>query len=138
MKRDIGGRGAQRAPVDIELLISNTLRIGVTVSVAVMLLGLVLTFAHHPDYFHSRPALGELTNSREVFANTLGAVMRGVRALRGQSIATLGILFLIATPVVRVAISVVLFAAQRDRRYVLITAVVLALLLTSLISGLGE
>jgi hypothetical protein len=29
-------------------------------------------------------------------------------------------------------------AAQRDRRYVLITAVVLALLLTSLMSGLGE
>jgi uncharacterized membrane protein len=50
----------------------------------------------------------------------------------------LGILLLIATPVVRVAISVVLFAVQRDRRYVLITAVVLALLLTSLMSGLGE
>jgi uncharacterized membrane protein len=61
-----------------------------------------------------------------------------VRELRGQSIAMLGILLLIATPVVRVAISVVLFAAQRDRRYVLITAVVLALLLTSLMSGLGE
>lgn len=138
MKRDIAGRGAQRAPVDIELLISNTLRTGVAVSVAVMLAGVVITFAHHPDYFHSRPALGELTSSREIFANTLGAVFRGVRELRGQSIATLGILLLIATPVVRVAISVVLFAAQRDRRYVLITAVVLALLLTSLMAGLGE
>jgi uncharacterized membrane protein len=123
---------------DIELLISVTLRTGVAVSVAVMLFGLVVTFAHHPDYFHSRPALGQLTNSREVFANSLGAVFRGVRDLSGQSIATLGILLLIATPVVRVAISVVLFAAKRDRRYVLITAVVLALLLTSLISGLGE
>lgn len=123
---------------DIELLISITLRAGVGVSVAVMLLGLVITFAHHPDYFHSRPALGELTNSREIFANSTAAVWRGVRDLRGQSIATLGILLLIATPVVRVAISVVLFAMQRDRRYVLITAVVLALLLTSLMSGLGE
>ena len=124
--------------IDIELLISITLRTGVAISVAVMLFGLAVTFAHHPDYFHSRPALGQLTNSREVFANTLGAVFGGVRGLRGQSIATLGILLLIATPVVRVAISVVLFAVQRDRRYVLITAVVLALLLTSLISGLGE
>ena len=123
---------------DIELLISTTLRIGVMLSVAVMLLGLVVTFIHHPDYFHSRPALGELTSSREIFANTTAAVLRGVRELRGQSIAMLGILLLIATPVVRVAISVVLFAAQRDRRYVLITAVVLALLLTSLMSGLGE
>lgn len=123
---------------DIELLISTTLRIGVMLSVAVMLFGVVITFIHHPDYFHSRPALGELTNSREIFANTTGAVLRGVRELRGQSIAMLGILLLIVTPVVRVAISVVLFAAQRDRRYVLITAVVLALLLTSLMSGLGE
>ena len=123
---------------DIELLISTTLRIGVMLSVAVMLLGLVVTFIHHPDYFHSRPALGELTNSREIFANTTSAVLGGVRELRGQSIAMLGILLLIATPVVRVAISVVLFAAQRDRRYVLITAVVLALLITSLMSGLGE
>jgi uncharacterized membrane protein len=123
---------------DIEVLISTTLRIGVMLSVAVMLFGVVITFIHHPDYFHSRPALGELTNSREIFANTTGAVLRGVRELRGQSIAMLGILLLIVTPVVRVAISVVLFAAQRDRRYVLITAVVLALLLTSLMSGLGE
>ncbi|HKS22578.1 MAG TPA: DUF1634 domain-containing protein [Thermoanaerobaculia bacterium] len=123
---------------DIELLISTTLRIGVMLSVAVMLSGVIVTFVHHPDYFHSRPALGELTNSREIFANTTAAVLRGVRELRGQSIAMLGILLLIATPVVRVAISVVLFAAQRDRRYVLITAVVLALLITSLMSGLGE
>ena len=123
---------------DIEVLISTTLRIGVMLSVAVMLFGVVITFIHHPDYFHSRPALGELTNSREIFANTTSAVLRGVRELRGQSIAMLGILLLIVTPVVRVAISVVLFAAQRDRRYVLITAVVLALLLTSLTSGLGE
>jgi uncharacterized membrane protein len=123
---------------DIELLISTTLRIGVMLSVAVMLLGVIVTFIHHPAYFHSRPALGELTNSREIFANTIRAVLGGVRALHGQSIAMLGILLLIATPVVRVGISVVLFAAQRDRRYVLITAVVLALLLTSLMSGLGE
>jgi uncharacterized membrane protein len=123
---------------DVELLISTTLRNGVMLSVAVMLFGVVVTFIHHPDYFHSRPALGELTNSREIFANTTGAVLRGVRALHGQSIAMLGILLLIVTPVVRVAISVALFAAHRDRRYVLITAVVLALLLTSLMSGLGE
>ncbi|HEV2719826.1 MAG TPA: DUF1634 domain-containing protein [Thermoanaerobaculia bacterium] len=123
---------------DPELLISITLRTGVVISVAVMLLGLVVTFVHHPAYFHSRPALGELTNSREIFANTTGAVLRGVRALHGQSIAMLGILLLIVTPIVRVAISVVLFATRGDRRYVLITAVVLALLLTSLISGLGE
>jgi uncharacterized membrane protein len=127
-----------RRRVDVETLISATLRIGVTVSVAIMFAGIVLMFAHHHDYFSSRPAVGELTNSREVFANSIGAVLRGVRELHGQSVAMLGILLLIATPVVRVAISVGLFAVQRDRRYVLITGLVLALLLTSLVTGLGE
>jgi len=136
----MGAPPSRRRPAagNIERLISLTLRTGVLLSVAVMFAGIAVTFAHHPDYFHSRPALGELTQSREIFANTTGAVARGVREMRGQSIAMLGILLLIATPVVRVAISVVLFAVQRDRRYVLITAVVLALLLTSLMSGLGE
>ena len=123
---------------DIEKLISVTLRTGVLVSIAVILAGVVFTFAHHPAYFSSRPALGELIDARANFTSSIGDVARGVRALRGQAIVMLGILLLIATPVVRVAISVFLFAAQRDRRYVVITSAVLVLLLISLVTGLGE
>ena len=124
--------------VDIENLISKTLRTGVLVSIAVILSGLIFTFAHHPAYFSSRPALGELIDAREHFTSSIGGVARGVRALHGQAIVMLGILLLIATPIVRVAISVFLFAAEHDRRYVFITATVLVLLLVSLITGLGE
>ncbi len=124
--------------VDIENLISITLRTGVLVSIAVILSGVIFTFAHHPAYFSSRPALGQLIDSRENFTSSIGDVARGVRELHGQAIVMLGILLLIATPIVRVAISVFLFAAEHDRRYVVITATVLVLLLISLVTGLGE
>ncbi|HEX3580447.1 MAG TPA: DUF1634 domain-containing protein [Thermoanaerobaculia bacterium] len=124
--------------LDIENLISITLRTGVLVSIAVILSGVIFTFAHHPAYFSSRPALGELIDAREHFTSSITGVAQGVRALHGQAIVMLGILLLIATPIVRVAISTFLFAAEHDRRYVVITATVLVLLLISLMTGLGE
>lgn len=127
MKRDL----------DVEALISTTLRSGVTISVIVMFAGIVFTFVNHPAYFSSRPALGELTSATGTFPSSIANVMHGIAERRGQAIAMLGVLLLIATPVVRVAISVLLFAIERDSRYVLITAVVLALLITSLLSGLA-
>lgn len=56
-----------------------------------------------------------------------------VRALEPLAITQLGLLVLIATPVVRVGFSVVGFALERDRLYVAITFAVLAVLLGSLL-----
>jgi uncharacterized membrane protein len=50
----------------------------------------------------------------------------------------LGLLLLIATPIARVAFSMVGFALERDRMYVVFTLIVLAVLLYSLLgSGIG-
>jgi uncharacterized membrane protein len=46
-----------------------------------------------------------------------------------------GLLLLVATPVARVIFSAIAFALEGDRTYVVITLVVLALLLFSLLSG---
>jgi len=62
----------------------------------------------------------------------------GVRALRGRAIVILGLLLLIATPVVRVAVSIFAFIYQGDRIFTLITAVVLCLLLLSFVLGKAE
>ncbi|MDQ2773857.1 MAG: DUF1634 domain-containing protein, partial [Acidobacteriota bacterium] len=59
----------------------------------------------------------------------------GAVHLRARSIIQFGILLLIATPILRVAFSLVGFAMERDKAYVLITTVVLAILLYSLING---
>jgi len=118
----------------IERLISFTLRAGVLLSITIIVIGVTITFVHHRDYFHSRPALGELTNAEATYPHSLGDVLRGVAEGRGQAIVMAGILLLIATPIVRVAISVVLFAAKRDWLFASITLIVLILLLYSLLS----
>ncbi|MCK6476729.1 MAG: DUF1634 domain-containing protein [Phycisphaerales bacterium] len=59
---------------------------------------------------------------------SVAKVIRGVAALDPRSLLLLGVIMVIATPVLRVAFSLVTFAIERDRLYVLITAVVLAVL----------
>ena len=60
------------------------------------------------------------------------AIVQDTTALEGRGIIQLGLLLLIATPVVRVAFSVMAFALQRDHTYVIITPIVFATLLYSL------
>jgi uncharacterized membrane protein len=119
----------------VDQMIAYVLRGGVTISILVVLAGLVITFVHHREYFRSRPALGALTNPGASYPSSISAVIEGVRAGRGQAIVTLGLLLLIATPVARVAVSIAVFVIERDRLYVVITAVVLALLLLSFVLG---
>ena len=59
-------------------------------------------------------------------------VLRGVGAGRSAALIQLGLLLLIATPIARVALAAVAFATQRDRTYVIITLIVLAVLAASL------
>jgi uncharacterized membrane protein len=61
--------------------------------------------------------------------------MKDVLSFRGRGIIQFGLLLLIATPIARVAFSVVAFAIQRDRLYVVATLIVLAVLMYSLTGG---
>jgi uncharacterized membrane protein len=113
---------------DVELGLASLLRVGVLVAAALVLLGGVIYLAHsgairaHPETFTGEPEDLE----------TFGGILRGALALRGRGLIQLGLLALIATPVARVAFSLFSFVRQRDRAYVLITAFVLILLLSSL------
>lgn len=99
---------------------------GVLLSAFFILLGVVL--------LPLRP--GGLSPERLLaFPQTLGQVWDGLLILHPQAIVTLGLLVLIATPVVRVMASIVAFAVERDRRFVVITAIVLLILLGSLFLG---
>jgi uncharacterized membrane protein len=118
-----------------EIIISTLLRAGVTVSLAVVVLGTVLTFIHHPTYLTNPEDLAQLTRWGGETPQSLRALFAGILALRGKPIIMFGLLLLIATPVFRVAVSVVIFLIQKDRTYVLLTLIVLALLLTSFLLG---
>ncbi len=96
---------------------------GVIISALVIVIGLVL--------LPTQP--GGLSPERLLrFPQTLSQVGASLVALRPQGIIALGLLLLIATPVLRVAVSVVTFALEKDRKYVVITLIVLAILLFSL------
>ncbi len=66
---------------------------------------------------------------------SVSGIIRGTALFQGHNIIQLGLLLLIATPIARVAFSVVAFALERDRLYVFITLMVLAVLLFSLAGG---
>ena len=72
-----------------------------------------------------------------VFPHTVGEVWSGLLTLHPQAVITLGLLLLLATPVVRVFASIFAFALEHDRRYVAITTLVLTILLVSFLLGKG-
>jgi len=115
----------------VELLVGNLLRFGVIIAAIVVIAGGIpylianggLAFSFRT--FHGQPA--ELT--------TVAGIIQGVFHGDSRSLIQLGLVLLIATPVARVALSLAAFAIQRDRMYVVITAIVLAILLWSLAGG---
>lgn len=121
-------------PLTPELLISQLLRGGVTLSLSLVAVGMGLTFFHHPDYFSSSAALERLT-APDHAPHRLADVFEGVLAVRGQSFVMAGLLVMITVPVLRVALSLGVFRLQKDRVFVAITACVLALLLVSFLMG---
>jgi uncharacterized membrane protein len=115
----------------VEMVVGNLLRFGVLTAGAVTALGGVFLLAQHglvpADYHVFRGEAPELTS--------IGGIFRGALRLDSRAVVQLGLLLLIATPIARVCFSLVAFILQRDRLYVVITAVVLAVLLFSLLFG---
>jgi len=68
------------------------------------------------------------------FPVTLSSIASGLASLDPPSIIQLGFLVLLATPVARVALSLLLFAAEKDTRFVYLTGAVLAILLFSILA----
>jgi len=115
----------------MEASIGRMLRVGVTISAAIVLLGGIL-YLRQPsteasDYSH-------FIAQREGLPNIVG-VLQGAAHLNAGSIIQLGILLLIATPITRVVFCIAGFAHQRDRLYVLISSSVLVILIYSLLQG---
>jgi uncharacterized membrane protein YfcA/uncharacterized membrane protein len=112
---------------DTQLLVTNgigwILQGGVIISATLILLGLFL--------LPTRP--GGLSITRLLnFPQTLDEVRVGLLTWHAQAFIALGLLVLIATPVARVAVSILAFALERDRKYIVITIAVLAILLFSI------
>lgn len=117
--------------------ISALLRGGVLLSVSIIVIGLVLTFLSNPAYVSSPEALGTLTDANHTYPHTVREVLTGARAREGEAVVMIGLLLLVATPVMRVALSIFVFLMTRDHVFVAITSTVLLLLLVSFALGVA-
>ena len=117
-----------------EPLIASLLLAGVGVSAALLLFGVALFLVTGESGYGSVTTVAALIgpDARATYPHTFGGILRGVAELRSFAIVELGTMVLIATPVLRVAASVLLFIAEEDRVFVVVTLAVLALLLVSI------
>lgn len=117
---------------DIDQLLGNLLRVGVIIATIVAVLGGILFLAQHG----LDPATGRVFRGEPPELRSVRGIVHGALAWKPEAIIQLGLLLLIATPVARVAMSLVAFILQRDRVYVVVTLIVLALLIFSLTGGI--
>ena len=115
----------------IEVMIGNLLRAGVMIAATVVACGAVIYLSHYA----LQPANFSVFRGEAAALRTLPAIVKGAMHLHGKSIIQFGLLLLIATPIARVMFAVVGFAIERDHLYVVLTLIVLAVLLYSLLGS---
>lgn len=108
---------------DLNEVVHSLLVVGLVASTLFFLVGLAL------DLYYGRP-LPETT------VNVVEAIRRAF-ALRPSGFLDLGLMVLIATPILRVVGSIFVFVYERDWRYAAVTAAVLLIILTSIALGRG-
>ena len=109
----------------VEQVVGRLLQLGVLVAALVVFVGAVLLLVQHGG----TPVAYSVFHGEPDGLRSIAGIVRGVTSMQSESIVQLGLLLLIATPIARVALTLVAFLIQRDRTYVAVTALVLALLL---------
>jgi uncharacterized membrane protein len=111
----------------LERIVSRLLIAGVILSATVVLLGGACHLARHEKEIADYHVFHEVA---EAYRSVWG-VIHAIGPSNCSAVIQLGLLLLIATPIARVAFSLVGFAFERDWTYVAITSIVLAVLIYS-------
>jgi uncharacterized membrane protein len=119
--------------VRIARIIGILLRVGVLVAACMAATGGVWFLVQHGG---ETSRYGSFHGEPDVLRSVVG-VIKGVAESRSDAVIQLGLILLIAVPLLRVAVSLVAFAAERDWLYALVTFLVLSILLFSLLSGMA-
>lgn len=116
---------------NLQQLIGNTLRWGVTVACLITLVGgAVYLFKHGAEPMPNYTAFSyDNAADHPDYYTTLHGIVQGVLSMRASSWIQLGVVALILTPILRVVLSLADFIRLRDWLYVAITAIVLAIIL---------
>ncbi|WP_114936952.1 DUF1634 domain-containing protein [Mucilaginibacter endophyticus] len=118
---------------DIELLVGRLLRTGVITASCIVLLGGILFLIQHGSAL--MPSYHRFNGEDNSFT-TFGGIISSTLQFNAKGIVQFGVMVLIATPVLRIALSLLGFALEKDKLYVIITTIVLCVMLFSTIGGL--
>ncbi len=115
----------------MEVVMGRLLQVGVLLAATVVLAGGILYLVTHA---------GAQSNYRVFAAQPLrlrhpAAMLRGIAHGDPLAVIQLGILLLVATPICRVIFAAIAFALEKDRLYIVVSAIVLAVLLIGMLRG---
>ncbi|MBD2449374.1 DUF1634 domain-containing protein [Nostoc sp. FACHB-152] len=113
---------------NFENLLSNLLKYGVLTASAVVLFGGIIYLVHHG----SEPARYQFFRGEPSQFRSLDGIVQALLAGSDRAIIQLGLLLLVATPILRIIISLFAFIKMRNWSFVMITLVVLTSLIYSL------
>ena len=120
-----------RTDEKMEQVMSRILLLGVATAAVIVALGGAYYLVR---YGGQVPRYGLFVGEPAPLRSLSGIVSAAV-SLHSRGIIQLGLLLLIATPIARVTFSVAAFARQKDYLYVVVTAIVLAVLAYNLLVG---
>ena len=124
---------------DMELLIGKLLRYGVMLACGITVFGgLIYLFQNHGlpiEHYKPTPDDQPFPGVSQ-YLRELSTIIPRVLEFDGAAIIQLGVCVLIATPILRVAFSVIGFLIEKDYMYVAITIVVLLIIIANMVLGL--
>jgi uncharacterized membrane protein len=116
----------------LDQIIGNVLRGGVLLAFVIVATGGSLYLMHHhadSEVYAQFSGTGRL--------QTLGGIWEAVKMFDSEGLIQLGLVVLIATPVVRVVMAGLGFALTGDRLYFFVSLIVLSILIYSITHALG-
>lgn len=122
--------------MDIQLLISRTLRWGVTIASLVAFVGGILYLSQHGSEPFDLAQYRQFSYAAAHSADytTLPGILQGFSRFTAVGWIQTGVLVLILTPILRVLLSFFDFLKERDWLYAAITALVLAVIVSNSLS----
>ena len=119
----------------LERALSYVLSAGVGVSLLLLAAGLSIGLVQHPELRGDVTRTRELIAREALHAGDLSSVVAGAKRGDGESLVSLGLVLLIATPAVRVLVTLIAFAVRRDAVFSAMTCLVLAIMALSFVLG---
>jgi uncharacterized membrane protein len=124
----------------IEVVLSLVLRWGVISSAIVILVGVVLMLATGESGYGAGFEINNLLQYNSSVAETfyptnLQTIFTGLLSMKPFAVIDIGLIMLIATPIMRVGMAAVVFGIKGDKKYVAIASLVLAILLLGILTS---